>query len=69
MSTLRYEDIGRLQIPVDDSLRVGSIKTLGDLNGNIENLIRLEWCPQNMLLRFCFNAPKLPAESELIIGG
>src|SRR5690349_16926048 len=42
MTSLRYKNVGRLDIPMDDALRVRRIKRISNFKGEIEKLIQFE---------------------------
>ena len=50
MSAPSHENIGRLDVSVDDAFRVSSVKTLGNLDGQRQNQLGFHWPPGNSML-------------------
>ena len=49
MAPLRDEDVAWLDVPVNDSLSVGSIQTIRNLNREIENFVGLKRLAEDAL--------------------
>jgi hypothetical protein len=51
MPTLRDEDVGRLNIPVNNTNGMRSVECISDLDANIEHRFDAHWLPCDLMLQ------------------
>ena len=51
LAAIRHENVRRLDVPMDDPLRVRGLERVGDLDGEVKQFVRLERLARNAMLQ------------------